>query len=72
MYNVDITNSVESFNGVIWEARNIIAIIAKKAEWFNKYRKEAAEIPYTKILCLLWKRKCLKDVLNQSFLRLPS
>src|SRR5690606_3393822 len=52
-YNVDTTNSVESFNGVIREARKYIllpmfdVIIAKMAEWFNKYRKEAAEIPYT-------------------------
>ena len=50
-YNVDTTNSVESFNGVISDAKklNILPmfdfIIGKMAEWFNIHRKEAAEIP---------------------------
>ncbi|XP_013700163.2 uncharacterized protein LOC106403932 [Brassica napus] len=59
-YNVDTTNLVESFNGVIKEARKYSllpmfdVIIAKMSEWFNNHRKEAAEIPYTlKVLPIL-------------------
>ncbi|XP_013688792.2 protein FAR1-RELATED SEQUENCE 5-like [Brassica napus] len=50
-YNVDTTNSMESFNGVISDAKklNILPmfdfIIRKMAEWFNIHRKEATEIP---------------------------
>ncbi|XP_056852005.1 protein FAR1-RELATED SEQUENCE 4-like [Raphanus sativus] len=50
-YNVDTTNSAESFNGVIKDARKLTLlpmfdfIIGKIAEWFNKHRKEAAEQP---------------------------
>ncbi|XP_013589304.1 PREDICTED: uncharacterized protein LOC106297647 [Brassica oleracea var. oleracea] len=50
-YNVDTTNSVESFNGVIKDARKFTLlpmfdfIIGKIVEWFNKHMKEAAEMP---------------------------
>ncbi|KAL0662335.1 hypothetical protein Bca4012_099172 [Brassica carinata] len=54
-YNVDTTNSVESFNGVIKETRMYTllpmfdVIIGKMAEWFNKYRKMAAEVPIVEV-----------------------
>ncbi|XP_024015304.1 protein FAR1-RELATED SEQUENCE 3-like [Eutrema salsugineum] len=49
-YNIDTTNCAESINGVFVEARKysllpmIDVIIAKLAEWFNKYRKASNEV----------------------------
>ncbi|XP_023636071.1 uncharacterized protein LOC111829986 [Capsella rubella] len=50
-YNIDTTNTVESINGVFRFLRAyallpmIDAIVAKLAEWFNKYRKISIETP---------------------------
>ncbi|XP_022570698.1 protein FAR1-RELATED SEQUENCE 4-like [Brassica napus] len=69
-YNVDTTNSVESFNGVIKEARKFTllpmfdVIIAKMAEWFNKHRKEAAEIPPTLKLVPIVETEIKKLIIN--------
>ncbi|XP_013679158.1 protein FAR1-RELATED SEQUENCE 4-like [Brassica napus] len=73
-YNVDTTNSVESFNGVTKEARKFTlipmfdVIIAKMAEWFNKHRKEAAEIPPTLKLVPIVETKMSKRYVDGGFL----
>ncbi|XP_013626805.1 PREDICTED: uncharacterized protein LOC106332855 [Brassica oleracea var. oleracea] len=73
-YNVDTTNSVESFNGVIKEARKYTllpmfdVIIAKISEWFNNNRKEAAEIPYTLKLVPILETEMSKRCVNAGFL----
>nr|VDD49171.1 unnamed protein product [Brassica oleracea] len=72
-YNVDTTNSVESFNGVIKKARKFTlipmfdVIIAKMAEWFNKHRKEAAEIPPTLKLVPIVETKMSKRCVDGGF-----
>ncbi|XP_048613434.1 uncharacterized protein LOC125587253 [Brassica napus] len=74
MYNVDTTNSVEFFNGVIKEARKFTllpmfdVIIAKMAEWFNKHRKEAAEIPPTLKLVPIVETEMSKRCVDGGFL----
>ena len=73
-YNVDTTNSVESFNGVIKEARKYTllpmfdVIIAKMSEWFNNHRKEAAEIPYTLKLVPILETEMSKRCVDAGFL----
>ncbi|XP_033133949.1 uncharacterized protein LOC103844421 [Brassica rapa] len=73
-YNVDTTNSVESFNGVIKEARKYTllpmfdVIIAKMSEWFNNHRKEAAEIPYTLKLVPILETEMSKRCIDAGFL----
>ena len=73
-YNVDTTNSVESFNGVIKEARKYTllpmfdVIIAKMSEWFNNHRKEAAEIPYTLKLVPILETEMSKRCVAAGFL----
>lgn len=55
-YNIDTTNCVESMNNVLLEARKLPllamldVILGKIVEWFNKYRKESAEVPEAQIL----------------------
>ena len=73
-YNVDTTNSVESFNGVIRGARMYTllpmfdVIIAKMAEWFNKYRKKAAEVPYNLKLVPIVEEEMSKRCVEGGFL----
>ncbi|XP_013589471.1 PREDICTED: protein FAR1-RELATED SEQUENCE 5-like [Brassica oleracea var. oleracea] len=73
-YNVDTANSVESFNGVIKEARKYTllpmfdVIIAKMSEWFNTHRKEAAEIPYTLKLVPILETEMSKRCVAAGFL----
>ncbi|XP_024013306.1 uncharacterized protein LOC112087594 [Eutrema salsugineum] len=49
-YKIDTTNCAESINGVFVEAKKysllpmIDVIVAKLAEWFNKYRKASNEV----------------------------
>ncbi|XP_009113566.2 uncharacterized protein LOC103838866 [Brassica rapa] len=73
-YNVDTTNSVESFNGVIKKARKYTllpmfdVIIAKISELFNNHRKEAAEIPYTLKLVPIFETEMSKRYVEAGFL----
>ncbi|XP_013690069.1 protein FAR1-RELATED SEQUENCE 5-like [Brassica napus] len=74
-YNVDTINSVESFNGVIKDARKFTllpifdVIIAKMAEWFNKHRKEVAEIPPTLKLVPIVETETFKRCVDAGFLQ---
>ncbi|XP_018476186.1 uncharacterized protein LOC108847439 [Raphanus sativus] len=69
-YNVDTTNAAESINSVLREARKyfmlpmIDVIIKKMAEWFNKHRKKAAQIPATEKLVPTVKKELSKRCLE--------
>ncbi|CAN7052813.1 uncharacterized protein LOC103853603 [Brassica rapa] len=75
-YNVDTTNSAESFNGVIKDARKFTLlpmfdfIIGKIAEWFNKHRKEAAEMPPALKLVPIVEEEMTKRCVDAGFLRI--
>ena len=74
-YNVDTTNSAESFNGVIKDARKFTLlpmfdfIIGKIAKWFNKHRKEAAEMPPALKLVPIVEGEMTKRCVDAGFLR---
>ncbi|XP_013589043.1 PREDICTED: protein FAR1-RELATED SEQUENCE 4-like [Brassica oleracea var. oleracea] len=74
-YNVDTTNSAESFNGVIKDARKFTLlpmfdfIIGKIAKWFNKHRKEAAEMPPALKLVPIVEEEMTKRCVDAGFLR---
>ncbi|XP_013689982.1 uncharacterized protein LOC106393877 [Brassica napus] len=74
-YNVDTTNSAESFNGVIKDARKFTLlpmfdfIIGNIAEWFNKHRKEAAEMPPALKLVPIVEEEMSKRCVDAGFIR---
>ncbi|KAL0825984.1 hypothetical protein Bca101_049661 [Brassica carinata] len=74
-YNVDTTNSAESFNGIIKDARKFTLlpmfdfIIGKIAEWFNKHMKETAEMPPALKLVPIVEEEMTKRCVDTGFLR---
>src|SRR5690606_35232137 len=57
-YNIDTTNTVESINGILKEARKyallpmLDVVVGKIVEWFNKYRQLSLQVPERQILVL--------------------